>query len=269
MAKANINCPVCDEALENGLCPKCGYLRLNFPDIIPSSLRDVEQSRVSIAQSVLNQIEKLKQEKESSKKETFGEINHLKTKISDLKEEIASCNKENSRLNREYTTLQSEKRQLSNKISSLEQDIENAERNASSQQSSYDREISNLRHQLESAQTEVQRMKSEPAQQLKGIVMIEDKRNDTRTMLPIFDGNNSYGTNPDSGLHHQIKFQVRGFSFNPVHFYIRTSSKGLILEPSSGVEMTQNGGVIRSGVYARQSDNFMFGDRIRINITQI
>lgn len=269
MAKANINCPVCGEALENGLCPKCGYLKLNFPDIIPSSLRDVEQSRVSIAQSVLSQIEKLEQEKESSKKETIGEINHLKTKISDLKEEIASCNKENSRLNREYSTLQSEKRQLSNKISSLEQDIENAERKASRQQSSYDREISNLRHQLESAQTEAQRLKNEPAQQLKGIVMIEDKRNDTRTMLPIFDGNNSYGTNPDNGLHHQIKFQVRGFSFQPIQFFIRTSTKGLILESAPNVEMTQNGGIVRSGVYARQSDNFMFGDRIRINITQI
>lgn len=269
MAKANIDCPVCGTALENGLCPKCGYMRLNFPEIIPASLRDVEQRRVILAQSVFNQIEKLEQEKESSKKETIGEINHLKAKISDLKEKITSCNKENSRLNREYTTLQSEKIQLSNKISSLEQNIENTDRNVSSQKSSFDREISNLRHQLESAQTEVQRLKNEHAQQLKGIVMIEDKRNDTRTMLPIFDGNNSYGTNPDNGMHHQIKFQVRGFSFQPIQFFIRTSTKGLILESAPNVEMTQNGGVVRSGVYARQSDNFMLGDRIRINITQI
>lgn len=270
MNQSKLNtCPVCGVTLENGLCPKCGYLRLIFPETIPQSLRNTEQRRVEVAQSVLSQIEKLEQEKESSVKKSNRDINELKTKLSDLKEELNSSNKENDRLSKECKNLQTEKKQLSKRIAVLEQDIEKTEINVSNQKSTHDMEISNLRHQLKSVQSEVQKMKDKPSQQLKGVVMIEDKRNDTRTMLPVYEGTNSYGTNPDNGLHHQIKFQVRGFSFHPVQFYIRTSSKGIIIEPSTGVEMTQNGGIVRSGVYARQSDNFMFGDRIRINITQI
>ncbi len=269
MAKVTIKCPVCGETLENGLCPKCGYLRLIFPEAIPQFLKEVEQRRISAAQTMLNKFSEIERKNKTSLKESTEEINGLKSKISDLEKEISYSKKDNYRLGNDCSTLQSEKLQLSNRISSLEQDIAKAERKVSDQQLAHYTEVTKIREQLQSSQSEVQELKRGQSQQLKGIVMIEDKRNDTRTMLPVYEGNNSYGTNPDNGLHHQIKFQVRGFSFHPVQFYIRTSAKGLILESASGVEMTQNGGVVRSGVYARQSDNFMFGDRIRINISQI
>ena len=111
-------------------------------------------------------------------------------------------------------------------------------------------------------------MSSTPQNPLKGVVIIEDVINNIRFILPIYEGSNSYGSNPDNGLHHQIKFQVRGFSFRPVHFIVKTSAKGLIIEAVPGVELLQNGGSIRSGAYARQSDNFMLENRIRINISQ-
>ncbi len=104
---------------------------------------------------------------------------------------------------------------------------------------------------------------------MRGIVIVEDVRHSTRTALPVYEGLNTYGSNPDKDSHYQIKFNVRGFRFLPLHFSVRTSPKGLILEGGSGATIYQNGGLIKSGVYARQADNFMLEDKVRINVTQI
>lgn len=204
-------------------------------------------------------------------------------KIADLNRELADYLDAKKRLSKEKDALEEDVNSLKNQISSLKRELDDERTNSHTSLRKSQSRITDLENQVSRKNAEIKSMSSElegvkrqlnqaslnPDYKLQGIVMIEDKRNDTRTMLPVYEGNNSYGTNPDNGLHHQIKFQVRGFSFLPVHFYIRTSVKGLILEPCSGVEMTQNGGIVRSGVYARQSDNFMFGDRIRINITQV
>lgn len=277
MNKLSINtCPVCGNGLENGLCLNCGYVQIIFPEVIPESLRNLENQRVKSAKILFKRIADETEQFESrcltnekniaklnkelaeyldNKKKLSSERNSLVDEVNSLKQQISSLKRE---LNDEKSSTQTSSRRFQSRISDLESliTIKNAE-------------VKSISSELEDAKHRLTHFSSNPDNKLKGIVMIEDRRNDTRTMLPVYEGNNSYGTNPDDGLHHQIKFQVRGFSFRPTHFFIRTSPKGLILESAPGVEMTQNGGIVRSGVYARQSDNFMFEDRIRINITQI
>lgn len=69
MNQQNINiCPVCGETLNNGLCPKCGYLRLIFPSVVPEALKYQESVRIKKAQNVLDEFYKLKKQDQDSEK---------------------------------------------------------------------------------------------------------------------------------------------------------------------------------------------------------
>lgn len=275
LQKLNI-CPVCGAELSNGVCGNCGYIRLIFPEVVPESIKTIESQRVNSAKTILRKMVEWKKQSETQRLTS-------EKKIADLNRELADYLNAKKRLSKEKDALEKEVNSQKSQISSLKRELDDERTNNHTSLRKTQSRITDMENQVNRKNAEIKSILSElegvkrqlnqsaltPDYKLHGIVMIEDKRNDTRTMLPVYEGNNSYGTNPDNGLHHQIRFQIRGFSFLPVQFYIRTSSKGLILEPASGVEMTQNGGIVRSGVYARQSDNFMFGDRIRINITQI
>lgn len=133
------------------------------------------------------------------------------------------------------------------------------------------RETNDLNSTIANLKEKLQQSAFVPQSSLCGVVMIEDVRNDVRTVLPIYDGTNTYGSNPDSGMHHQIRLLARGISFLPVHFTVRASPKGLVFEAAAGVTITTKNGrlITASAVYARMSDNFMIGDRIRISVSQI
>lgn len=266
MQKCSNNvCPSCGNELHNGLCNKCGYVRIVFPEVVPEPIRQMESTRISVIKKLLDD------NKES---------NEL---ISSLNQDVESCREQNKQLKIEKDIVLKEKKTLELQVASLEKANEDIRCNSLSNERKLQLDISNLQSLLNQKENEVQLLSSElknvkaelsdistvSRNPLKGIVLLEDIRNDIRCMLPVFEGVNSYGSNPDKDMHHQIKFQVRGFIFKPVHFIIRTSTKGLILESFSGVNIFQNGRLVQSGVYARQSDNFILDDRIRLNISQI
>lgn len=266
MQKGSNNvCPSCGNELHNGLCNKCGYVRIVFPEVVPEPIRQMESTRISVIKKLLDD------NKES------------KELISSLNQDIESYRKQNKQLKKDKEKVLKEKETLELQVISIEKASEEIRCNSLSNERKLGLEISDLQSLLNQKKTEIQLLSSElknvkaelsdistvSRNPLKGIVLLEDIRNDIRCMLPIFEGVNSYGSNPDKDMHQQIKFQVRGFMFKPVHFIIRTSAKGLILESFSGVDIFQNGRLIQSGVYARQSDNFILDDRIRLNISQI
>lgn len=50
MNNSNINrCPVCGNEVVNGICQTCGYVRLVFPEVVPSAISNMEIERSSIA----------------------------------------------------------------------------------------------------------------------------------------------------------------------------------------------------------------------------
>lgn len=274
--KGNNFCPICGNELHNGLCNTCGYLRIVFPEVVPGPIKQMESTRISVIKKLLDDNKELKNIVETNNKES----NEL---IFSLNQDIESYKEQNKLLKKDKDIVLNEKKTLELQVASLEKAREDIRCNSLSKERKLELEISNLQSLLNQKKSEVQLLSSElknikekllntstvSRSPLKGIVLLEDIRNDIRCMLPVFEGVNSYGSNPDKDMHHQIKFQVRGFIFKPVHFIIRTSTKGLILESFSGVNIFQNGRLIQSGVYARQSDNFILDDRIRLNISQI
>lgn len=274
--RRNNDCPSCGSELHNGLCNRCGYLRIVFPEVVPEPIKQMESRRISVIKKMLDDNKELK---------NLVETNNRKSKelISSLNQDIESYREQNKQLKKDKEKVLKEKEKLEIQIISIEKASEEIRCNSLSNERKLELEISNLQSLLNQKKSEVLLLSSElknvkeqlsdistvSRNPLKGIVLLEDIRNDIRCMLPVFEGVNSYGSNPDKDMHHQIKFQVRGFIFKPVHFIIRTSTKGLILESFSGVNIFQNGRLVQSGVYARQSDNFILDDRIRLNISQI
>lgn len=270
-----IICPVCGKEIPDSICHNCGYVKIVFPQVVPDTITQFDTERVSVLK---NNIER--EAKQQS--EAIREAARFQAKIDELDRGLARIEESAKRAQAENSSLSSQVSNQKQQIRILEIERDNAISKGSDDVKKYQSEISDLQNllsrksieaanlitELVNVKTQLHKVSSTPQNPLKGVVIIEDVINNIRFILPIYEGSNSYGSNPDNGLHHQIKFQVRGFSFRPVHFIVKTSAKGLIIEAVPGVEILQNGGSIRSGAYARQSDNFMLENRIRINISQ-
>ncbi|MHC8415778.1 hypothetical protein [Bacteroides hominis] len=270
-----IICPVCGKEIPDSICHNCGYVKIVFPQVVPDTITQFDTERVSVLK---NNIER--EAKQQS--EAIREAARFQAKIDELDRGLARIEESAKRAQAENSSLSSQVSNQKQQIRILEIERDNAISKGSDDVKKYQSEISDLQNllsrksieaanlitELVNVKTQLHKVSSTPQNPLKGVVIIEDVINNIRFILPIYEGSNSYGSNPDNGLHHQIKFQVRGFSFRPVHFIVKTSAKGLIIEAVPGVELLQNGGSIRSGAYARQSDNFMLENRIRINISQ-
>lgn len=270
-----IICPVCGKEIPDSICHNCGYVKIVFPQVVPDTITQFDTERVSVLK---NNIER--EAKQQS--EAVREAARFQAKIDELDRGLARIEESAKRAQAENSSLSSQVSNQKQQIRILEIERYNAISKGSDDVNKYQSEISDLQNllsrksieaanlttELVNVKTQLHKVSSTPQNPLKGVVIIEDVINNIRFILPIYEGSNSYGSNPDNGLHHQIKFQVRGFSFRPIHFIVKTSAKGLIIEAVPGVEILQNGGSIRSGAYARQSDNFMLENRIRINISQ-
>ena len=270
-----IICPVCGKEIPDSICHNCGYVKIVFPQVVPDTITQFETERVAVLKHKIES--EVKQQSEAVR-----EAARFQAKIDELDRGLARIEESAKRAQAENSSLLSQVSNQKQQIRILEIERDNAISKGSDDVKKYQSEMSDLQNllsrksieaanlitELVNVKTQLHKVSSTPQNPLKGVVIIEDVINNIRFILPIYEGSNSYGSNPDNGLHHQIKFQVRGFSFRPVHFIVKTSAKGLIIEAVPGVELLQNGGSIRSGAYARQSDNFMLENRIRINISQ-
>ncbi|MDE5882522.1 MAG: hypothetical protein K2H60_12400 [Muribaculaceae bacterium] len=262
--------------MEEGLCRSCGYFRIVFPGVIPDAIAKVERDRIEVLRKIKNEHERL--------------INFSEKERQVAKDNEESLTKALDSERKSKMVLKAEKDRLTNRISILEKERDDYQNTSTLETRRLNDEVKRLNGQVErlnielsSKAGEVTKLKKDlndawkklaeemdkPKHLLKGIVILEDVRYGVRCAFPVYYGTNTYGSNNTSGLHHQIRFNVRGYTFQPVHFKVTTVAKGLILEPAPGIELFQNGGLIRSGVYARQADNFMLGDRVRLNVSSV
>ena len=242
-------CPVCGAAMSDSICKGCGYVRIVFPQIVPESIARFETERVETMKKVLATAAEAQRSAAHAANQSKSRIGELTRKLVQGEEKVKSLQEDNEKhlkmieaMLEENSTLQKEKEGLQTQLDRWKDEVEELKR----------------------------RLSAAPKNALKGVVIIEDIRHDIRAAFPIYEGLNTYGANPDSGLHHQIKFHVRGYVFLPVHFSIQTSAKGIKIEAAPGLEFYQNGGLVRSAVYARQADNFVFGNnQVGINISPV
>lgn len=277
MAITKHTCKVCGASMDSTICRQCGWVLMIFPGQVPDSIRKFEIDRIKVLQDLRKEKEKLVNSIQTANRSAES-TNH---KISQLQRELESFKQDTKEKNKQINALNKDNSELKNNISNLKSDKNKIE----SQIKQVNDKLNDAREKLSMEIKEHGKTKEkleelilihtkpvviDKTKLLKGVVMIEDFRNDIRSMLPIYDGKNSYGTNSEQEMHHEIKFKIRGYHFKPIHFFITTSSHGLILEAYDGVSIQQNGMSIRGrAVYARQSDNFMVDDRVRINISPI
>lgn len=278
--KTIIQCRVCGEALTDNVCHNCGYVRIIFPDVIPQSISKMEEERIKIIKERLKAEREIKIKYESEIESNKIKIENLIQQLNKSKEQISDLNSRNEDLSTQIFVYQ---KKITELIKDNEEKILNNNRILNEHivkikelQGKYDKEkfiSDDLRLTNEKLKQRINLLSNIPENSLKGVIIIEDMsmRTNNRSYLaalPIYDGINTYGSDPDKDLHHQIKLKVRGYKFLPVHFSIQTSTKGFILQINKKVNFYQNGGVIKSAIYARQSDNFISDDnKVRINIS--
>lgn len=255
-------CPVCNKIIPENICPNCGYVRIVFPTRVPEEISRFEKERVETLKTIsrrnTEEKERLAHEISQAKRNAENELTRSKSEIFELKKNLATKNSEIEGSRSEISRKNSEIEEKKSEISKKKLEIE--EKNT---------EIAEMKRQLFALHSELETAKSTPSSPLRGIVILEDIKNDVKAAFPVYEGSNTYGSKPDSGNHHQIKFIIRGYTFSPVHFTVSTRPNGLQLEVSPGVDIRQNGRIIQNAVYARQSDNFMLGDKVRLNISPV
>lgn len=254
-----MECPVCNKNFEGAVCSNCGYVKIVFPSVVPDALSEFERDRIKALKNIS---ERNSREIEEAKRETRS----VKAKLEDYNIDLETARKRMADISNHRNELEDEVANLKTKNRALENEKADLQSSLNNIMRRHEKETDQLKEDLRQA-----RIKSEnqPLSPIKGIVILEDVRHGIRTGFPVYEGNNTYGSNPSSEKHQQIKFIVRGYTFNGVHFSVRTSPKGLILEAAPGVEISHNGMRITTGVYARQADNFLLGDKVRLNISAI
>lgn len=276
MANIILKCAVCGTPLVDDICPQCGYVQIYFPSSVPKAISDFQKKRVEVLTDVT------KRHSDQLEEANRGTVAAQK-EAEKLRADLFRANDTVREQNNNITLLNTQNQQLTIRNNQLERDLTTRIGNSTKEKGALNAkitdlqsvinlqtsEIADLKKSLKSAQDKLLESLATPSKTLKGIVIIEDVKHAIRSALPVYEGLNTYGSNPDKDSHCQIKFNVRGFRFLPLHFSVRTSQKGLILEGASGANIYQNGGLIKSGVYARQADNFMLDDKVRINVTQI
>ena len=142
-------------------------------------------------------------------------------------------------------------------------------------------QIEELRGELDKAnkeaQGQIEKLKEELAKagsarksDLRGVVVIEDTKLSVKKILPIYEGENTYGTNQDQGTHINLRWLVLGYKFKPVHFKIKTSDDGLLFENLSGEECYKEGILYVRSEYLRENQVVKYNDgRFEITVSEI
>lgn len=146
----NNNCPSCGNELHNGLCEKCGYLKIVFPKVVPDSIKQMESTRLSVIRRLLDENKELKLIIEKNDKQS-GEL------VSKLNQKIQSYSEQNERLKKDNEILLTDKDSLKLQMASLEE----GSKNRLSNERKLEQEILNLQSLLTQKESELQSLSSE------------------------------------------------------------------------------------------------------------
>lgn len=182
-------CPVCGGTIENGICSKCGYIRLLFPEVVPESIKLQEEVRISKCRmfienniqsrkSAQKEIEKHQREAESLKKT----VNEQRLSIANAEEELQKFRDDNAALK---TTRENTEAQLSICQSRL-QDVKNLSETLSNQNRV-------LTIDLAKAKDEISQVKR--CAKASNVYFILDDDGEF-SVIPVSDNNRYFATGP-------------------------------------------------------------------------
>lgn len=200
---SNINiCPVCGSDFDNGVCRKCGYVRIIFPEIVSDSIKEMEQTRIKAAKSLLSGIDNAKETAQSCQK-------HAQSEIARLNDTIAARESSLKRSNERIDNLTSEIRKLQdNERKSVKQLRENQEKISEITNSVNRLKDTNqqLEHQLVNANREIQELQK---RQIKTNAFLIVDDNGELSVLPVGTERTYYATGPGMDLCPVSEPQIR------------------------------------------------------------
>lgn len=128
--KKQMKCEICGEELDNGVCPKCGWVHIVFPSIATDTITAFNNKRREVASRLIQEskdakqtIDQLKRQldeaKNARKESAQGESRETTIPASQISTQGQSDSKEVSRLTEETNRLNEQVRQLSEVIANL------------------------------------------------------------------------------------------------------------------------------------------------------
>ena len=229
----NIVCPVCGQEFSGAVCDRCGWVHINMPNKVDVRVEDFQRRRLQAHKHAY----------EASRREVAAMESKLKSADDKLDE----------------LRLKAEEQ----KASAIKADLRNM---------SLEEELDKARKLVEEyKQKAAEAAKVKPENKLKGIALITGDESRTRMFLPVYEGMNTYGSNPtdEARQHFKITMLFRGLKFKPQHFAIQTYGDRLVLHDLSASITESAAPIPQNGLKTTPAMKFRLNESYYIIISEI
>lgn len=189
-------CPVCGGTLENGICNKCGYIRLIFPESVPTAILTQEETRISTAKKLLEENTRANSNARSEVDKLHHEITVLRQTVASQKKKIEKSDERILQYERDNKNCRNSNNILESKLNENENKLRNAKnltdilrdenRNITS-------ELSNTKFELEKTNREVAELRMRPKA---GNTFLIIKDDGEFSVIPVENKENFYASGP-------------------------------------------------------------------------
>lgn len=285
-----MNCPICNKELQptDAFCPSCGYEIHVLPGNISDAAREYEETREKSYRKTWVALN----ESHADSQRLEAENSIIQQKFDEKEQELKDIVAQNEKLDNQLKALEEERNRLRSQIEEKQADI--SERKSTIQklrdqirdyldqraQSNKEKEewktkYDELSKKMSEAQLEIDRLKTELKSNsnsvLLGIVSIKNKATNVLSYLPVYKGENTYGSMADDGQkHHQIKMRVRGDVLKPKMFSVQIDNNTAIVRPIGEISIICDGSPIPvKGKIVMAQQSLFVGDIIEIHVSKI
>lgn len=200
MNQQNLNtCPICGTNIEDGICPKCGYIQLIFPESIPEQLRQQELMRVATAKKRIGEIDSLQEQNKVIKQQSQQTIDNLKRLIQDKTDLSEQSDKDINDLKSKLKRAESDYRKSESMLSDSNAKLRRLESKLAQSES----EIEGLIKIISTKNSEIEKVKREleeigtKSNNNAFLILTDDGE---LSVLPIANEKRFYATGPGMAL---------------------------------------------------------------------
>ena len=280
-----MNCPICNKELQltDAFCPNCGFEIHIYPaNDATKAFEKTREEKYKDTWKALNdsktEVQKLEIQSQKIQQKLDEKQKELDDSIKDLSDKLSLAHLENSRLEAQLKEKQEGASQFQKTIKKLQEQIGdylNQITQRKTEKDEWKSKCDQLSKELSEKQNEIEGLKAElknnQGSQLLGIVSIKNKVTNVLTYLPVFTGENTYGTDKEEGQnHHQIKMRVRGDVLKPKMFSVQIDNDRAIVYPIDGICIICDGlPVSNKGKLVLAQQSLFIGDVLEIHVSKI
>ncbi len=184
--RSSNTCPVCGTALADGVCSKCGYLRIVFPGTLPESVKAQESARIAAAKQTFSELSQTIE----TNKVALGKVSKEKE---ELESRIRNLTDDSNRINAQLRDSGAQLRDITARLKDTESKLKRAKS-----------EIDGLTDVVASKNAEIARLEKEKSDLAKRPVVTKAflilKDDGELSVLPVMNERKYYATGPGLSL---------------------------------------------------------------------